>query len=390
MDSYNTERVDISRGANAILFGLGSPAGIINNQLKAANLRKPAYSYQQAFGRFDSHREVLDLNQPLVRDRLALRIVGLNKREEYRQRPAYEADRRLFATLKWEPRLVRDGLTQLQVSYEGGNQRSNRPRPTPPQDGLSVWFNVLNKVAIDPTAPTSVTSNPFLNAHLGAPGSWFGQVAAVFTDPHSAAQGGNGVPPFMIGRGGVPFTQWFAVGAYTAQGNNPNFFLNRQFAPAGQAYAGLWKYQEIRDPSVFNFYDQLLDGPNKREQADFRALNASFRQTFFRDLVGFELTYDKQTFNRDNFGMFGFDAYTLFVDIQSKLVDGSPNPNFGRPYVASDSIGNNFADTTREAFRATAYVRCGTSAATSSPAPTPINAAPTSTAASTATPTASS
>ncbi len=355
MDSYNTERVDISRGANAILFGLGSPAGIINNQLKAANLRKPAYSYQQAFGRFDSHREVLDLNQPLVRDRLALRIVGLNKREEYRQRPAYEADRRLFATLKWEPRLVRDGLTQLQVSYEGGNQRSNRPRPTPPQDGLSVWFNVLNKVAIDPTAPTSVTSNPFLNAHLGAPGRWFGQVAAVFTDPHSAAQGGNGVPPFMIGRGGVPFTQWFAVGAYTAQGNNPNFFLNRQFAPAGQAYAGLWKYQEIRDPSVFNFYDQLLDGPNKREQADFRALNASFRQTFFRDLVGFELTYDKQTFNRDNFGMFGFDAYTLFVDIQSKLVDGSPNPNFGRPYVASDSIGNNFADTTREAFRATAY-----------------------------------
>jgi outer membrane receptor protein involved in Fe transport len=34
LDSYNTERVDISRGANAILFGLGSPAGIINNQLK--------------------------------------------------------------------------------------------------------------------------------------------------------------------------------------------------------------------------------------------------------------------------------------------------------------------------------------------------------------------
>ncbi|MGC4081675.1 MAG: hypothetical protein QM736_06120 [Vicinamibacterales bacterium] len=34
LDSYNTERIDISRGANAILFGLGSPAGIINNQLK--------------------------------------------------------------------------------------------------------------------------------------------------------------------------------------------------------------------------------------------------------------------------------------------------------------------------------------------------------------------
>jgi outer membrane receptor protein involved in Fe transport len=35
MDSYNTSRVVINRGANAILFGLGSPAGIINNQTKA-------------------------------------------------------------------------------------------------------------------------------------------------------------------------------------------------------------------------------------------------------------------------------------------------------------------------------------------------------------------
>ena len=355
LDSYNTERIDISRGANAILFGLGSPAGIINNQLKSANLRKFSYRYDQTYGRFDSHREVIDINTPLVADRLAFRFIGLNKREEYRQRPAYEADRRIFAALKFEPRLISDGLTQFQVSYEGGAQHSNRPRPTPPHDGLSVWYSVLNKVAVDPTVPTSVTNNPQLFAHLGAPGRWFGQVAAVFTDPHGPAQGGNGVPPFMIGRGGVPFTQWFAVGAYLAQGNNPNFFLNRQFAPAGQAYTGLWRYQELRDPSVFNFYDQLLDGPNKREQSDLRALNATFRQTFLRDLVGFELAYDRQSFNRNNFGMFGFDAYTLFVDMQSKLVDGSANPNFGRPYVASDSIGNNFADTTREAFRATAY-----------------------------------
>jgi outer membrane receptor protein involved in Fe transport len=356
MDSYNTERVDISRGANAILFGLGSPAGIINNQLKAPNLRKPAYSYQQTVGRFESHREVVDLNQPLLNGRLGVRVIGLNKEEEYRQEPAFERDRRLFASLRWEPRLVRDGLTQLQVSYEDGRQRSNRPRPTPPQDGLSVWYNVLNKVVVDPTNTAAVTGNPFLFAHLGAVGRWFGQVGAVFTDAASAAQGGNGVPPFMISRGNVPsYVQFYAVGAYAAQGNNPNFFLNQQFAPAGQAYTGLWRYQELRDPSVFDFYNVLLDGPNKREAALFRGLNATLRQTFLRDLIGFELAYDKQNFDRDNFGMFGYDAYTIFVDGNSKLVDGSPNPNLGRPFVASDSIGNNFADSNREARRATAY-----------------------------------
>lgn len=38
-DSYNTERVEINRGANSALFGLGSPAGILNNSLVNAQSR---------------------------------------------------------------------------------------------------------------------------------------------------------------------------------------------------------------------------------------------------------------------------------------------------------------------------------------------------------------
>ncbi|MBL9193822.1 MAG: hypothetical protein JNJ82_15830 [Opitutaceae bacterium] len=355
MDSYNTERVDISRGANAILFGLGSPAGIINNQLKAPNLRKNGITFVQNVSRYGSHREVLDVNQMIIKDRLSVRVIGLNDQEQFRQEPAFEDDRRLFASLRWEPRLFKSGFTQVQVSYEDGEIKANRPRLTPPHDGLTVWYSVLNKVSLDPTVPTSVTNNPLLAAHLGSAGRWFGQVGAVFTDPASATQGGNGVPPFMMSRGGTPFTQWFGVGAYTAQGNNPLFFLNQQFAPAGQAYAGLWKYQEIRDPSVFNFYDKLLDGPNKSESANFNALNATVRQTFLNDAIGLELAYDRQEHARRNRSLIGFDAATIHVDMQNKLVDGSPNPNFGRPYFASDSIGNYMVDTDREAFRATTY-----------------------------------
>jgi outer membrane receptor protein involved in Fe transport len=356
MDSYNTERIDISRGANAILFGLGSPAGIINNQLKAPNLRKNGYTFTSAVSRYESHREVLDVNQVLRRDELGLRVVGLNDERKFRQEPAFEDDRRLYASLRWEPRLVKDGLTQIQVSYEDGEIEANRPRVNPPADGLTVWFDVLGKVALDPTQTTNVTTNPLLAAHLGSAGRWFGQVGAVFTDPASAAQGGNGVPPFMMSRGGTPnFTQWYGVYNYTAAGNNPNFFLNRIFAPPGEAYAGLWRYQEIRDPSVYNFYDKLLDGPNKREFADFQAFNAVARQTFFRDALGLEVAYDRQEHSRRNRSLIGFDAAMIHVDMQTRLVDGSPNPNFGRPYFASDSIGNYMVDTDREAFRATAY-----------------------------------
>ncbi|MGY8694558.1 MAG: TonB-dependent receptor plug domain-containing protein, partial [Verrucomicrobiia bacterium] len=35
-DAYNTSRVTVNRGPNSILFGLGSPGGVINNGLKRA------------------------------------------------------------------------------------------------------------------------------------------------------------------------------------------------------------------------------------------------------------------------------------------------------------------------------------------------------------------
>jgi outer membrane receptor protein involved in Fe transport len=37
-DVYNTERLDFSRGPNAILFGVGGPGGIVNTTTKRAHL----------------------------------------------------------------------------------------------------------------------------------------------------------------------------------------------------------------------------------------------------------------------------------------------------------------------------------------------------------------
>src|SRR5690606_13501876 len=40
LDAYNTERLDFPRGPNAILFGEGSPAGLINTSTKTARLNE--------------------------------------------------------------------------------------------------------------------------------------------------------------------------------------------------------------------------------------------------------------------------------------------------------------------------------------------------------------
>jgi len=75
MDWYNMSRADISRGPNSILFGLGSPAGLINNTLKVPNMSKDAYSAELQAGSYGSLRQVLDIDQTILPGQLGVRIV---------------------------------------------------------------------------------------------------------------------------------------------------------------------------------------------------------------------------------------------------------------------------------------------------------------------------
>ncbi|GAB5562190.1 MAG: hypothetical protein SynsKO_38370 [Synoicihabitans sp.] len=358
MDSYNTQRVDISRGANSILFGLGSPAGIINNQLRRPDMGSDRYQLTYQYGRFDSHRVVADFNQAIPDANLGVRVIGMLDHEKFRQKPAFEDDERIFASLTWQPELFRNGFTQLSFNYEDGEIDANRPRPTPPTDGLTVWFDVLDKIALDPARTNEINTNPFLFAHLDAAGRSFGQPTAVFLDPASGEQGGGGVPQIMQTRGGTPYTQWWAVAGYNGKSGRPDHFLNQLYAPPGEAFGGLWRNQEILDPTIFDFNNILIDGPNKSEGRQFDAFNFTARQTFLEDALGFEFSYDSQSYNTEQFyNSLSFNQDWIHVDMQTSLVDGSPNPNFGRPFIASDSVGNSFREREREFVRGTVFTQ---------------------------------
>ena len=69
------------------------------------------------------------------------------------------------------------------------------------------------------------------------------------------------------------------------------------------AGSGLYKDKSLTDPSIFDFYNQLLDGPNKWEWQNFRAYNLGLDQTFFHDRVGFQATYNKEWYKNGNVGM---------------------------------------------------------------------------------------
>ncbi len=86
-DSYNTESVEINRGANSVLYGLGSPAGIINT-----NLKKPRFAdggeVTFAYGSYGTMRATIDAEKVLIPEKLSIRIAALNDERKYQQDPA--------------------------------------------------------------------------------------------------------------------------------------------------------------------------------------------------------------------------------------------------------------------------------------------------------------
>src|SRR5581483_11415504 len=107
--TYNTSRIDIQRGANSILFGNGSGAGIINGGTDAAQIGSDNGTATVRFGQYGSHRESLNLNQTLIKNQLAIRVAVLHDKKYYQQDPAYNRDIRQYAALRYEPEFLKKG-----------------------------------------------------------------------------------------------------------------------------------------------------------------------------------------------------------------------------------------------------------------------------------------
>lgn len=135
-DNYYVDRIELQRGPNSILFGLGKPGGVINASLKQAAFRDIT-KLDTRFGSFGSARGALDLNRVLIRDQLALRVNLLKNKDYFQQEPAYSDEERVFAALRYDPAFLNRGSarTSLRVNYERGVIDANNPRSMPPWIG---------------------------------------------------------------------------------------------------------------------------------------------------------------------------------------------------------------------------------------------------------------
>ncbi len=355
-DSFNSGRIDLQRGPNSILFGVGSPAGIINNSVNDAEFQN-FYKVENRVGSYGSLRDSADLNYVLIKNTLAIRFSWVDDDELYQQRYAYNNSKRFYGALRYDPNFFgKDNHTSLRANFERGGVSANNPRALPPVDEITPWFattnaygNVpLNKLTVNEYMPGNDNSagNPGYIAYIG--GSW-AQGRTYYPDVISYYNGGGATTtsstPTQVIAGMIP-TGYGVNSAGVVSGTIaglpfyrpdgvPPFSLYAANAavpvPGGAFYAD----KVITDPSIFNFYDNLLDGPNKLEWQNWSAANVALSQTFFNDRLGFEVVYDRQKYVSGEDSFLQGENYAIGIDVNDTYSNGAANPDVGRPYVAN-------------------------------------------------------
>lgn len=132
-DTYNLGGgVSISSGPNAVIFGLGGTGGVISTGYKRALLGRDAYGLSFRVDSEGSFRVVADLNQELIKDKLAVRIIGLNDNfETYRNKSDGDQERYFYSvtanpwkggslTAYYEDVDIHKNLPRNVVAYDGG------------------------------------------------------------------------------------------------------------------------------------------------------------------------------------------------------------------------------------------------------------------------------
>src|SRR5687767_758503 len=137
IDPINVDAVEISRGPNSNIFGLGDAAGTVNMVAATANLSRNRSQVQFRGNSFDGYRASLDVNRVIKPRVLSVRGSAVYQHDGYHLKPSGTDTVRLNGMIKFQP----FKSTTLNAAFSTYRMHGNRPNATMPRDGISFWKN---------------------------------------------------------------------------------------------------------------------------------------------------------------------------------------------------------------------------------------------------------
>jgi len=386
-DTFNTDRVEVQRGANSALFGLGSPGGIINSSTIRADFYGDRGRVRIQTDENGTARYSFRYNK-MVNDNLAIRVAALSEDRGYEQKQAFLEDSRYFAsvTAKLPFNLTARG------NIEVGNRNSSNPDYVLPNDGITPWINLGKPTSSSPAVgaatfrgtgdifPGVAHKNIFHLKGAGQASVGYYRFYQDPTDPNPTRGGHSYLVATAADRALAPeaqrpvatvngFTgpqgQWMAIktwdenniirrtGGYRSDGTR----LPDGWAPF---FSNGHVSHQITNRRVFDYRKNLFSGGMAQQYADWENLTASIEGSWFDNRLGLEFSHNEQTFeSADANSLQGVQQRTIYIDMNEHMLattDGTgtgeliDNPTFGRPIMGGGSGGNrtyNDRDATR-------------------------------------------
>lgn len=333
-DSFNIERIEFARGPNSLIFGIGGPGGIVNADFKNANTYQQGGSIQMRFASWNQFRFAVDVNQPVVEDKLGVRVNLLHQKSDgWKDFAKNDQDRGAVALTYNVTK-----STKVRLGFELGSLEQNRVRPWAPVDQFGFWEDQGSYTIAfgTPESPAVLGDDNYAQTRSGG----------------ALGNQNNGLDP------DIPPGQTFE--RRTAHLGNPTILLmdgplEGQWIRVGQRNEGRRYYRTSYSNNLPGYntpafvYDESIIprtanplGPGHTNFNDYRILRASIDQRLGKN-INLNLTVQQTETDETRQRVSGFSGIGLKYDVTTLLptfnADGTYNATHGGPDTTGQGVG---------------------------------------------------
>lgn len=262
------DRLEDSRGANSILFGIGQPGGVINSSTKQATVGRSFERISATYGSHDSKRATLDVNRSLMNRKFAVRLnLVYNDNNEFRHN-VHQLQMRGLLSATYRP----FERTTVRVEFERGQFEDNQATGHTLSGQALPWMlagRPTSALQTTAAAGTNRLNNNFRVTYIANDASAFDmrqtRVASAGADNVITDRG---IADDSINFGGPAqnrYTRFGNLSAFVDQRLARNTFLQLGFNHSDRSF-------DNRDPRANP--NALLGDPNQFQNGANGALNA--------------------------------------------------------------------------------------------------------------------
>ena len=345
VDPLWMDSLELSRGPNANIFGLGNASGTVNQVPATANLSRNFTRAELRADSYEGWRVSLDVNRRLS-DKLAFRASYANQHTGFERKPSGEDARRLSAQIKFRP----FKSTTLSASWFNYKNASVRPNFTTPRDYFTDWIRA-GRPGWDPVTRLVTLAD----GRVYGNGNVLGSTTPYATAPAAFLTGGaESRSPFQIGGPGQ--APYWTMARYTsgalattdpfgATATGIGLLTTGPAETFTAAQQPLYNSvtRPINDRSIYDWTSINLAG-NGKAWDNVNTYLAQLDQIILstpKHTLAAQVTYLREDADRMENQPMGpasvnSNVGQLQVDVNRVYLDGTPNPYFGRPYLRSN------------------------------------------------------